>query len=250
MSSVVRKFLDSVSDVLNVVSSKGVECNHGVFLAASITAIAVTSFTSKTLVVLTSFTASAILTALSGVLRDNLKRVVSALIYVAFFSLIALSPLLLRNELSNYAFYVFRALGAAALLLTTSGVLGWAGVAKALQELKLPSLAEVVTTYPRMLSTLIKDVSKSLLCREARQMRKAGFRDIPTYSTLVGDLFIKGCSRGWRTSLAMSARTLHPQHTAYRDAGFKLTKLDLFMVSVALTEAVIQLIWGFGEWPY
>ncbi len=244
MNPAVRKFLDSVSEVLDLMSFNGVECNQTLFFLSALTALFLTSFTTGIEVIVISLITSVVLTALSRELRTNLSKLLLALIYVVAFSLIALSPLIINDQLDLYLLYVFRALSATMLLIASTGILGWVGISNALRSLRLTALAQFIIIYVRMLSTLMKSTLKTLLYREARMFRKPDLEDLPTYSSLVGDLFLKGYSVGWRTSLAVSARTLTNSNAEYLKINFKLTKLDLFMVSIAIIEAMTLLLSG------
>ncbi|MEM1983350.1 MAG: hypothetical protein QXZ63_06795 [Sulfolobales archaeon] len=241
MSLIARKFLNSVNEVLDLVNFEGLNCTPSLLLITSLTAISITSFTSDVLVIMTSYVASLILIILNREVMNDLKALITTTIYVMVFSLIALSPLLINNQLDYYVIYVLRALASATLLLASIKTLGWIGLANAFYEIRVPSLGRFIVIYVRMLSTLIKDVSKSILCRDARILRNAGLREIPAYASLVGDLFIKGSSRGWKTSLAVNARTMTSNSYINKSTKLRLTKLDLFMSSIAIIEVILQL---------
>lgn len=241
MSSIALKFLNSVSEVLDLINFNGLKCTPTIFLFNSVIAISITSFTSDFLVIATSYGASLVLIVLNKDIRKNLKIFVTTAIYVGVFSLIALSPLLINNRVNYYVIYVIRALAAASLLLASIKTLGWMGLAEAFYGLRIPALGKFIVMYVRMLSTLIKDTSRSILCREARMLRNASFGDMFKYTALVGDLFMKGCIRGWRTSLAINARTIE-KNSNNVSSKLKLTGLDLFMTSIAFTEVVLQLV--------
>lgn len=241
MSSITKKFLDSVNDVLNSIDFKGLECTPSLFLIASLTTVSITSFTSNVLVVVTSYISSLILIILNKGVRRYVKVLATTLTYVVFFSLVALTPLLINNRLGDYVLYVLRASAAATLLLASIKTLGWSGLSNAFYGVGLPALGRFVVMYVRMLSTLIKDSSKLIFCRDMRMLRNVGLRDMLTYPSLVGNLLVRGYYRGWRTSLAITARTMSTNSYSNPPKEFKLTKLDLFMTSVAITEVVLQL---------
>ncbi|MEM2021024.1 MAG: hypothetical protein QXP80_02210 [Zestosphaera sp.] len=239
---ITRKFLESMSDVVDIISTEGCDCNPVFFLTSSLATVVVTSFTSNPLVILTSLTTSFVLLGVSKRLRTSLERLASASVYVLAFSLIALLPFLLNGEANLYLLYVFRALGATLLLLTSTSTLGWRGLSNAMQRLRIPIMTSLVTMYVRLISTLMRDTSRMLLGREARILRRSELRDLPTYATAVGDLILRSEERGRRAALAVEARTLSPAEDSLNlSTSSKLTKLDAIIFSAAVTEVLLQL---------
>lgn len=238
----VRKFLESMSDVVDIISVEGRDCNPLFFLTSSLVAVVVTSFTSNLLVILASLSASFILLGVSKRLRASLKRLASASIYVLAFSLIALLPFLIEGEVSLYLLYVLRALGATSLLLTSTSMLGWEGLSRAMQRPRTSITMSLIPMYVRLISTLMRDTSRMLLGREARMLRRPELRDLLTYATVVGDLILRSDERGRRTVLAVEARTLSPAEDALNTSTSpRLTRLDVIIFSVAITEVLLQL---------
>lgn len=242
-SHVVERFLNSVSDVIDVIDAAGCDCNPAVLLVASFTAVVVTSFTAKLTVIIASFAASLLILSLSNGFVRVSRRLASAVLYVALFSLVALAPLLLEGRVYLYMIYLLRALGATLLLLTVVSVLGWRGLSDAAQELGVPAIARLVTTHMRLVSTLIKDASKILIGREARTFRRVGLKDLPVYTSAVGDSIIRSCERGRRLALAVEARTFGGVRGSRRSVS-RLTRVDVLMLFAAVAVVAMQFLEG------
>jgi energy-coupling factor transporter transmembrane protein EcfT len=244
-SAIARKFLDSASDILEVIDLRGSARASPVFTVMSFIIIVLTSFTSSICVVMLTLATSIAVLASAGNTRNHLRKLTSALIYVFIFSLVALTPFLIDGHVSLYFFYVLRAVGATSFLLVMTVVTGWEGLGEFMRRLKLPDATLILTTYVKMIAVLLRDTSKILLSREARLFRKAGLKDLPTYATVVGDLIIRSCERGRRTILAMEARSLSALPEGLGSLKpFKPSRLDILVSFIASAELLIQVVGG------
>ncbi|MFN3268314.1 MAG: energy-coupling factor transporter transmembrane component T [Zestosphaera sp.] len=243
-SAVVRKFLDTTSQTFEVIDLRSQGEVSLIFVVMSFTIIVLTSFTTSLhVVVLTLIASVAILTVCNK--RNHLRKLSSALLYVFLFSLVALTPFLTEGSVSLYLFYVLRAASSTSFLLATTTILGWEKLSEFMRKSRLPDAALLLMIHVKIISVLLRDTSKILLGREARLIRSAGLRSLPTYATVIGDLIIRSSERGKRAFLAVEARMFGEvsENLSFRKS-FKPSKLDVLVSLVASTEFLICLTGG------
>lgn len=239
-SAVARKFLDTTSDILEVVDLRGSEKASPIFIVTSFIIIILTSFTSSLYVAALTLATSITVLAITNNSRNHLRKLASALIYVSIFSLVALTPFLIEGHVNLYLFYVLRATGATSFLLTMTVVAGWEGLSEFVRRLKLPDAALILMTYVKMIAVLLRDTSKILLSREARLFENTGLKNLLTHATVIGDLIIRSSERGRRTFLAIEARTLGtPPEGLGSHKPLKLSRLDILVSLIAFAELLI-----------
>ncbi|MEM1786318.1 MAG: energy-coupling factor transporter transmembrane component T [Zestosphaera sp.] len=245
MSSVViRKFLDTVSETLEVIDLRGQTEVSPVFMVMSFIVIVLTSFSTSLYVIILTLVTSLAILAITRDSRNYLRKLSSALVYVFLFSLVALTPFLTEDFGVLYFFYVLRATSTTSFLLITTTVLGWERLSEFMRRLKLSDAALALMMHIKTISVLLRDTSKILLSREARLLKNSGVRNLPTYATVIGDLIIRSSERSKRTLLAIEARTFGKASDGLSShKPFKLSKLDMLVSLVAFVELLICL-WG------
>jgi len=244
-SAIARKFLEATSGILEVIDLRGSARASPIFMPMSFIIIILTSFTSSIYVVMLTLTTSIAVVASASNLRNYLRKLTSALIYVFLFSLVALTPFLIDGRVSLYFFYVLRAMGVTSFLLVMTTVTGWEGLSEFMRRLKLPDATLILMTYVKTTTVLLRDTSKILLSREARLFRKTCLKDLPTYATVVGDLIIRSSERGRRTILAMEARSFSALPEGLGSLKpFKPSRLDILVSLIASAELLIHVVGG------
>lgn len=241
-SAVARKFLDAASETLEVVDLRGRELVSPVFVVMSFVIIVLTSFTTNPQVVTLTLATSVIMLVTTHNLRNHLRKLSSALVYVFLFSLIALTPFLIEGSVYLYVLYVARAAGATSFLIIATTVSGWERLSEFMKRFKLPGVALVLMIHIKIISVLLRDTSKALLSREARLVKSPSIRSLPAYAAVIGDLVIRSNERGERALLAVKARTFSKATDRLSArTSFKLTKLDILVSLVAFTESLMYL---------
>ncbi|MGC8975056.1 MAG: energy-coupling factor transporter transmembrane component T family protein [Thermoprotei archaeon] len=236
-SAVVRKFLDATSEILDVIGLRNRIEVSPIFLIMSLVIVVLTSFTTSLYVVVLTLVASVTILATTHNSRIHVRKLFSALVYVFLFSLVALTPFLIRGSASLYFFYVFRAASSTSFLLAVTTVLGWESLGKFMRRLKLPNVTLVLMIYVKVISVLLRDTSRILFAREARLFKNSGVRSLLNYTTVIGDLMIRSSERSKRAFLAVEARRFGrlPEKTCSHKL-FEPSRLDVLVSLVAFAE--------------
>lgn len=128
--------------------------------------------------------------------------------------------------------FAFRVVASAAIFTTFTLMLGWRGVMKGLEDLKIPrEIAFSLTLSIIHIPLFLRELTKMLSAREARIVKNMGVKELwGTLATVIGDLLIKSHEHMWRLEKAMKARNLTQAGILWKNSKTKLKTQDLLLL--------------------
>ncbi|MGQ9781757.1 MAG: energy-coupling factor transporter transmembrane component T family protein [Nitrososphaeria archaeon] len=114
-----------------------------------------------------------------------------------------------REGVNAVAAFTLRVLASTAILTSFTTVMGWRGIIRGLEGLRVPK--EITSLFKISITNMpliFRDTSRMLSAREARAIRNLKFRESWTVlSTVVGDILVRGFERASRLEKAVTARS-------------------------------------------
>jgi len=143
--------------------------------------------------------------------------------------------------------FVFRVVAAAAIFTTFALMLGWRGMMKGLEGLRVPrEITFSLTLSIIHIPLFLRELAKMLSAREARIVKNMGVKQLwGTLATVIGDLLVKSHERMWRLEKAMRSRSLTPAGILWKNPKTKLKTQDLLLLLLTASILVIGFLVGF-----
>ncbi len=115
--------------------------------------------------------------------------------------------------------FISRVVSAASIFICFTLMMGWRGIIKGLEGLRVPKEITLLLNLSIIhIPLFIREVLKMLLAREARIMKNVGFKGIwVILATIVGDVLIRSHERAWRLERGIRARTFASTETFQKD---------------------------------
>jgi len=141
-----------------------------------------------------------------------------------------------REGLNAMATFISRVVASAAIFTSFVFAMGWERIVSGLEGLRMPrELVLLLRLGAIHIPLFLREASEILLAREARIMRKAGFRDLWTVlTTVVGDLLLRSYEHAWRLEKAIKARSFSVKGPFWTPPSHTVGIKDLSLISVTL----------------
>jgi cobalt/nickel transport system permease protein len=135
--------------------------------------------------------------------------------------------------------FTIRVVAAASVFTAFIFILGWRGVIDGLRGLKVPgSIVSLISLSIVYIPFLIREMVRMLSAREARIVRKTGFRKLwYVLASVVGDLILRSYEHAWRLEKAIKARSLkpNPPPAGKFRVGLWINDLTLLILTLCIT---------------
>ena len=143
--------------------------------------------------------------------------------------------------------FVARVLAATAIFTSITSIIGWRGIIRGLDGLKIPKdITFLLGTSIIYIPLFLREALRMLSAREARLLVKPNSKGVwKLIATIAGDLILRGYERAWRIEKAIKARGLDVDRSP-PEARVKVKVTGLLLFLTVLIILILKLTFMMG----